>query len=59
MTAQTGAPTSAEFYQLRRYDLRNGPQTALAQHYFTDALIPALNRMGIPKVGTFNLSIMS
>lgn len=45
-----------EFYQIRKYELRNG-QTAGAQAYFADALIPALNRMGATKVGTFALSI--
>jgi len=49
--------TTKEFYQLRRYELRNGPQTAMAQNYFEHALIPALNRMGIDRVGTFKLDI--
>ncbi len=56
MAAQTQA-AARESYQLRRYDLRNGPQTTMAQHYFTSALIPALNRIGIAKVGTFKLDI--
>ena len=56
INAQAAAP-AREFYQLRHYTLRNGPQTALAQSYFKDALIPALNRMGIPQVGTFKLDI--
>ena len=46
-----------EFYQLRRYELRNGPQATMAQNYFAHALIPALNRMGISAVGTFKLDI--
>jgi hypothetical protein len=54
--AQAQAPTR-EFYQLRHYTLRNGPQTKLAQDYFQHALIPALNRMGIPQVGAFKLDI--
>ena len=44
-----------EFYQLRRYQLARGPQTKLADDYFRDALIPALNRMGIRPVGVFNI----
>lgn len=56
MTGQTTS-ASKEFYQLRRYDLRNGPQTAMAQKYFAQALVPALNRMGMPQVGTFKLDI--
>ncbi len=56
MAAQA-APANTEFYQLRRYDLRNGLQTAMAQRYFADALIPALNSMGLPKVGAFKLDV--
>jgi hypothetical protein len=51
----TKAPT--EFYQLRRYSLRNGPEPMLMQDYLQHALIPALNRLSIAKVGTFALSI--
>jgi hypothetical protein len=46
-----------EFYQLRTYTLRNGPQLALTQGYFQRALVPALNRLGIGTVGTFKLDI--
>lgn len=56
MAGQT-PPAAKEFYQLRRYDLRNGPQLAMAQKYFAGALIPALNRMGMPQIGTFKLDI--
>jgi hypothetical protein len=55
--AQAAPAPPREFYQLRKYELRNGPQLALAQDYFAHALIPALNRMGIPQVGTFKLDI--
>lgn len=56
MAGQTPAG-NREFYQLRKYELRNGPHTANAQKYFSQALIPALNRMGMAQVGTFALSI--
>jgi len=46
-----------ELYQLRKYALRNGPQTALTQGYFEQALIPALDRMGMGPVGAFKLDI--
>ena len=46
-----------EFYQLRRYHLQNGPQTKLAEAYFTDALIPALTRLGMGPIGAFRLEI--
>ena len=54
---QAAAPTGREFYQLRRYKLVSGPQRKLADDYFRDALIPALNRLGITPVGVFNLTI--
>jgi hypothetical protein len=56
MTGQTASPTK-EFYQLRKYELRNGTQLAMAQKYLSQALVPALNRMGMPQVGTFKLDI--
>jgi hypothetical protein len=46
-----------EFYQLRKYTLRNGPQLTLTQGYFERALIPALNRMGMSPVGAFKLDV--
>lgn len=46
-----------EFYQLRKYALRTGPQLALTQTYFEHALIPALNRIGITPVGAFKLDV--
>lgn len=56
----TAAPASSgtrEFYQLRRYRLRAGPQTTLTGRYFSDALIPALGRMGLGPAGAFQLEI--
>lgn len=46
-------PTGREYYQMRRYSLRRGPQTALIESYFAAALIPALTRMGMGPVGAF------
>ena len=46
-----------EFYQLRKYSLKTGPQLALTQNYFEQALIPALNRMAIAPIGAFRLDI--
>ena len=45
------------FYELRRYQLSNGPQRKLCNDFFRDALIPALNRLGIAPVGVFDLAI--
>jgi hypothetical protein len=53
--AQTTASPSREFYQLRRYHLQNGPQTKLTENYFSEALVPALTRMGMGPIGAFRL----
>jgi hypothetical protein len=44
------AEARQEFYQLRIYTLRTGPQLALTQGYFERALIPALNRLEMAPV---------
>lgn len=54
---QNTPSSTQEFYQLRAYTLRSGPQAALLQSYFEHALIPALNRMSITPVGAFKLDI--
>jgi NIPSNAP len=55
-TAQaSSAATPREYYQIRRYGLQQGPQGKLAESYFSDALIPALTRMGMGPVGAFSL----
>jgi hypothetical protein len=46
---------AAEYYDLRRYQLANGPGTKLTDQYFAGALIPALNRLGIGPVGAFSI----
>ncbi|HSM79362.1 MAG TPA: NIPSNAP family protein [Bryobacteraceae bacterium] len=54
--AQAAAgPAAAEYYDLRRYQLTNGPGAKLTDHYFGGALIPALNRLGIGPVGVFSV----
>jgi hypothetical protein len=53
--AQAPASRSREFYQIRRYQLVSGPQTALTEKYIGDALIPALARRGMGPVGAFRL----
>jgi len=52
-----GREPHEEYYQLRTYTLRTGPQLALTQGYFERALIPALNRLGMSPVGAFTLDI--
>src|SRR5690349_6094901 len=47
--------SSVEYYDLRRYQLVNGPGAKLTDRYFADALIPALNRLGVGPVGAFSV----
>jgi hypothetical protein len=51
------AASAREFYQIRKYKLENGPQTKLANSYFSDALMPALTRLGFGPIGAFSLEI--
>jgi hypothetical protein len=41
------------FYELKRYQLRNGPEPKLVDTYLREAALPALNRAGIKPVGVF------
>lgn len=43
-----------EYYELRQYQLRSGPQVRLTHGFLRDALLPALARLGIGPVGVFN-----
>jgi hypothetical protein len=54
---QTASGAPREFYELRKYHLQTGPQTKLTDSYVSQALIPALNRLGIAPVGAFHLDI--
>lgn len=56
-TSENASPPGREYYQMRRYSLRRGPQTALTESYFAGALIPALGRLGMGPVGAFTLDI--
>jgi hypothetical protein len=53
--AEAQPAAKREFYQIRRYNLKSGPQLKLTEDYFADALIPALGRMSIGPVGAFRL----
>jgi NIPSNAP protein len=55
--AQAPVPGTREFYLLRRYQLRSGPQLKLTENYFAAALIPALGSMGLGPAGAFRLDI--
>jgi hypothetical protein len=54
-TAQSSEQKSREYYQLRRYNLKNGPELKLTEDFFRDALIPAAKRIGLGPVGAFRL----
>jgi NIPSNAP len=46
-----------QYYELRTYQMRSGVQSQITAKYVAQALIPALNRMGIEPVGAFNLNL--
>ncbi len=52
-----GGAGERQYYELRRYHILSGPMKKLADDYFKDALVPALNRLDIKPVGVFNTSI--
>ncbi len=57
-SAAPAATPKRPYFELRRYNLTSGAATArLSDTYFAEALIPALNRLGIPQVGAFRLDI--
>jgi hypothetical protein len=42
-----------EFYEIREYELRFGSPASNLENYLKNALIPALNRLGVKNVGVF------
>ena len=52
---QTESASPRDFYLIRRYGLRSGPQLKLTADYFSNALIPAVRRIGLGPVGAFRL----
>jgi hypothetical protein len=53
---ETGA-AGRQFYELRLYHLRRGPQMDLFDKFYRDAAIPALNRAGLAQVGVFSVMV--
>jgi hypothetical protein len=53
---ETGA-AQRQFYELRLYHLRRGPQMDLFDKFYRDAALPALNRAGISQVGVFSVMV--
>src|ERR1700760_1643935 len=53
MTPQANASTAGKqrlYYELRRYQLGDGPQKKICDAFFEKALIPAANKLGITPV---------
>ncbi|WP_259016497.1 NIPSNAP family protein [Emticicia fluvialis] len=47
------APGKKEIYEIRAYEMRFGSPAANFENYLKNALIPALNRLGVKNVGVF------
>jgi hypothetical protein len=48
-----------EYYELRQYRLRRGPQVKLTDDFLREAALPAWKRLGIGPIGVFNTTIGS
>lgn len=48
-----GDPSGRDFYELTRYQLRNGPEPRMVDEYLRDAAVPAWNRAGVRPIGVF------
>ncbi len=57
--AQPAATPMRQFYLIRRYNLRSGPELKLTEDFFAQALIPAIGRMGFGPVGALRLDFGS
>lgn len=47
------SPAQKEIYEWREYEIRFGSDLTQLENYFKTALIPALNKYGVKKVGVF------
>ena len=50
---RTSIKSTAEFYELRTYTLKNEDQQKVIEQYFEKAAMPALNKMGVKNIGVF------
>jgi hypothetical protein len=56
-TAQTAGRTARpEFYELRIFKLRSGPQMKLMNDFLGEVFLPTLNRLNVKPVGAFNVT---
>jgi len=53
IAAESEAAPAREFYELRRYQFRNGPMVKRFEEYVTNAALPAMGRMGLGPIGVF------
>lgn len=56
-TGEPPAPPAREYYELRRYHLRRGPNPKRFEDYVREAVIPARNRLGIGPIGVFHVTV--
>lgn len=54
---ETASTKGREYYELRQYHVQNGRQQKLTDAFLKEALVPALNRLGITPVGVFNVAV--
>ncbi len=55
--ADETASANGQYYELRLYHLRRGPQMDLFDKFCREAGVPALNRAGIAQVGVFSVMV--
>lgn len=55
LPAEMTQEKTVEYYELRQYHLRRGPQVKRADEYLRDAFLPAMKRLGIGPIGFFNV----
>src|SRR5215470_6490757 len=54
---EPGGRGTREYYELRLYHVQSGRQQKVTDAYLREALVPALNRMGISPVGVFSVAV--
>jgi hypothetical protein len=47
--------TAQEYYELRAYRIKNADKQKIVRDYLAKALVPALNKLGIDRVGVFDV----
>ena len=55
--AGRGPDRAAEYYELRRYRLRRGPEQGIVDTYLKTAALPAWQRAGVGPIGVFSVMI--